>query len=85
MRERLLTIAFGLLASLIFGAEIYGMGLLGLWLLSFEAWWVWPLLFLLLIGSMAAMFFLLWMLSIAFWEAMDILHKKNDIQLMDKK
>ena len=73
MRERFLVVAFGLLASLIFGAEIYGMGLVAIWLLSFEVWWAWVVFPLLLIMSMAGMFFLLWMLSIAFWEVKDLL------------
>ncbi len=77
MVQRLLPIVFSLLAGLIFAAEIFGMGWLAIWLLSYETWWAWGLLCLLAIGSLVAMFFLLWMLSIAFWESKELVGTKR--------
>lgn len=78
MLERLL-IPFGfcLIAITIFAAELYGVIYLLLWMLTFEGWWVWFIFAFTAFASMCLVFFIIWMLSIVYWELLERLGKRQ--------
>ena len=68
MRELLLVFYICTTAIIFLVAELYGIFWMIMWLYPYDAWWEWPLLAFLVLSSMVVMVFLLWMLSILFWE-----------------
>ena len=72
MLQRLfIPFGFCLIAIAIFVAELFGIAMLTLWLFQFEGWWVYVLLAVCIVLSFAAFFFILWMASILYWEAVE--------------